>query len=196
MLKSPSTSVRVVLLMTMIAVLTSCGRHNPSQQTATSAIDQIIQPLIDDQWAGGVVVGTVSKEQAVILCYGRLSADNPQPPDANTVFEIGSLTKFFTALLLADMVERGEVSLEDPIGRFLPQGIRAPKRADGDIRLVDLATHTSGLPNIGANFWEDGDSIYDPDAAGRRWSGYSTDKLFECLSSVDSPQALTRVPGG
>jgi hypothetical protein len=44
-----------------------------------------------------------------------------------------------------------------------------------------LATHTSGLPNIGTNFWKTGDNIYDPDSAGRRWSGYTQDQLFESL---------------
>lgn len=201
-MNSRSSKVGVVLLAGTIALMTSCGKEKgtggassssvssnsamPSQVAAKAAIDGIIQPLIDDQWATGVVVGTVTKERSAILTYGQLSTDDPRQPDAETVFEIGSLTKVFTALLLADMVERGEVSLEDPIGDFLPPEVQVPNGAKGDIRLFDLATHTSGLPNIGANFWQDGDNIYDPDTAGRRWSGYTQAQLFESLQSHSS----------
>ena len=58
-----------------------------------------------------------------------------------TIFEIGSLTKVFTALLLADMAERGQVRLSDPAARYLPGGA-------GPVTLADLATHTAGLPRL------------------------------------------------
>lgn len=57
-------------------------------------------------------------------------------------FQIGSVTKTFTALVLATMVVEGRVALEDPVGRYLPAA-----GASG-IRLVDLATHTSGYPRV------------------------------------------------
>ena len=58
-----------------------------------------------------------------------------------TIFEIGSVTKVFTALLLADMAERGQVRLADPAASYLPDGT-------GQVTLADLATHTSGLPRL------------------------------------------------
>ena len=61
-----------------------------------------------------------------------------------TIFQIGSVTKVFTALLLADMAERGEVRLSDPAARYLP-GWRG---GTGSVTLADLATHTSGLPRL------------------------------------------------
>jgi len=63
---------------------------------------------------------------------------------SRTIFQIGSVTKVFTALLLADMAERGEVRLSDPAARYLP-GWRGPT---GSVTLADLATHTSGLPRL------------------------------------------------
>jgi serine-type D-Ala-D-Ala carboxypeptidase/endopeptidase len=65
---------------------------------------------------------------------------------APTLFEIGSLTKVFTALLLADMVYRNELKFDDPLDRHLPSGFRTPQRNGLAITLADLATHTSGLP--------------------------------------------------
>ena len=76
---------------------------------------------------------------------------NGQLPDKDTIFEIGSVTKVFTGLLLADMVERRELTLDDAINKFLPQGVHAPSRSEKPITLVDLATHTSGLPRMPDN---------------------------------------------
>ena len=63
--------------------------------------------------------------------------------EPRTVFQIGSVTKVFTALVLADMAERGEVHLSDPAASYLPG--RAPP---GPVTLADLATHTAGLPRL------------------------------------------------
>ncbi len=61
------------------------------------------------------------------------------------LLEISSITKLFTALLLADMVQHGEVAWADPAAKYLPPEGR-PLFDDKAISLLDLATHTSGLP--------------------------------------------------
>lgn len=97
----------------------------------------------------GIVVGVVEPQGRRVVSYGQLSQGNPRPPDGNTAFEIGSVTKVFTALLLADMVRRGEVALADPVAKYLSAGaagITIPQRNGRSITLLDLATHTSGLP--------------------------------------------------
>ncbi|HWZ31605.1 MAG TPA: serine hydrolase domain-containing protein [Bryobacteraceae bacterium] len=85
-----------------------------------------------------MVAGIVAPEGTRIVSYGGV--------DSDTVFEIGSLTKVFTALLLADMAQRGELALTDPVAKYLPPGTRMPKPKGRAIELLDLATHTSGLP--------------------------------------------------
>ena len=70
----------------------------------------------------------------------------PRPLDGETAFEIGSVSKVFTALALADMVQRGEVALESPIAKYLPAGAKIPERNGQPITLLEVATHTSGLP--------------------------------------------------
>jgi serine-type D-Ala-D-Ala carboxypeptidase/endopeptidase len=70
--------------------------------------------------------------------------------EPRTIFQVGSVTKVFTALLLADMAERGEVRLSDPAARYLP----GARDAADPVTLADLATHTSGLPRLpGGLFW-------------------------------------------
>jgi CubicO group peptidase (beta-lactamase class C family) len=77
--------------------------------------------------------------------WGR-SADGG-PLNARSLFEIGSITKTFTSLLLADGVVRGEWSLDTPVRDLLPVSSTVPSRGSVEITLEHLATHTSGLPN-------------------------------------------------
>jgi CubicO group peptidase (beta-lactamase class C family) len=100
------------------------------------------------------------------------------------LFEIGSITKLFTALILADMVNKGEVSLDDPAAKYLPAGHRMPERNGRAIMLRDLATHRSGLPRLP----DDMRPIDDP---GGPFFDYDEEKL---LAFLDRYQ-LTRDPG-
>ncbi|MDX1548461.1 MAG: serine hydrolase domain-containing protein, partial [Rhodothermales bacterium] len=97
----------------------------------------------------GVFIGVVGPEGTRTASFGRLSADRPEAPDSTTLFEIGSITKVFTALLLAEMAGRGEVALDDPIADYLPDTLDV---AFADrVTLAHLATHTSGLPRLPTN---------------------------------------------
>src|SRR5580704_15706465 len=100
----------------------------------------------------GIVVGTIDEKGRAVIGYGKLAKDREEKPDGETVFEIGSITKVFTALLLADMVERGEMKLDDPISKYLPKSVMVPSRKERQITLLDLADHTSGLPRMPDNF--------------------------------------------
>lgn len=93
----------------------------------------------------GIVVGVVGPQGRRIISHGHRSHGDSRALDGNTVFEIGSVGKAFTALLLTDMVRRGEVALADPVAKYLPE-ISIPSRSGRSITLVDLATHTSALP--------------------------------------------------
>src|SRR2546423_12792648 len=72
--------------------------------------------------------------------------------DQAAVFEIGSITKTFTASILADMVDHGEVRLDDPVAKYLPPPGRVPSRNGKQITLLDLATQSSGLPRMPSHF--------------------------------------------
>ncbi len=95
----------------------------------------------------GIAVGVIDGDKVHAVCVGHRSLGGAAA-DENTLFEIGSVTKTFTGLLLADAVVRGEVTLEEPVGELLGPAVTVPKFEDHPIRLIDLATHTSGLPRI------------------------------------------------
>ena len=84
-----------------------------------SEIRKILVDRIDKyQQSVGIVVGILEPQGRRIIAYGSLDQRDPRPLNGDTVFEIGSNTKVFTSLLLADMVERGEVALADPVAEY------------------------------------------------------------------------------
>ena len=98
-----------------------------------------------------MVIGIIGPQGRRIIAYGRRDAADARPVDGDTLFEIGSITKLFTAVLLTDMVQRGEARLDDPAADYLPPGTILPSRGGRQITLLDLATHTSGLPDFPPN---------------------------------------------
>src|ERR1035438_995431 len=115
--------------------------------------DPVIRAILADRIDAlhqnvGIVVGIVDASGRRFVSYGNFSVKDPRPVGSDTVFEIGSTTKVFTSTILADMVQRGEVSLDDPVAKYLPADVKMPERGGKQITLVDLATHTSGLPRM------------------------------------------------
>lgn len=96
----------------------------------------------------GVAVAVVQGDQRTVACRGYTDPAALRPVRADTRFELGSITKTFTALLLAEMAARGEVRYDDPIDRYLPAGAVPGYPTQRPITLLHLATHTSGLPRL------------------------------------------------
>jgi CubicO group peptidase (beta-lactamase class C family) len=119
-------------------------------------VDKLARPIVADGRAVGISVGVLDETGGThFFGYGKLATDGEAAPDADTLFEIGSITKCFTAVLLADMVHKGEVRLEDPAERYVPEGVRLPRVAGRAITLEDLATYSSGLPRMPDNIGDD-----------------------------------------
>jgi D-alanyl-D-alanine-carboxypeptidase/D-alanyl-D-alanine-endopeptidase len=103
--------------------------------------------------------------------------------DSTRLFEIGSITKVFTTSILEDMVERGEVRLDDPVAKYLPRSVKVPGRGDRQITLLDLATQSSGLPRMPANF--------TPRDSLNPYADYTVQQMYAFLSGYE----LTRDVG-
>jgi len=146
--------------------------------SASVATDSTTRAVITE-WVNagrypGLAVGFVSHDnKRRVITYGP--AAGVTPFDGKTVFEIGSITKTFTAAVLADMVQKGEVALDDPVVKHLPAGTVIPSRNGRQITLLDLATHSSGLPGMPTNFTSsDNENPY---------ADYTTAQLFAFLAS-------------
>ena len=149
-----------------------------------ASVRKILADRIDKRQQGvGMVAGILGPRRTRIVAHGSFSAIDPRPVDGDTVFEIASITKVFTALLLADIVLRGEVRLDQPVTELLPATASSPEWNGRKITLIDLATHTSGLPRMPANFAPKNEA--DP------YVGYTEADLYAFLSSHE----LTRDVG-
>ena len=115
-----------------------------------------IQRMVDDRVvtyhdAVGLVVGVIEPAGRRLFARGPAQVGNDDQVDGDTIYEIGSVSKVFTALALADAAQRKELSLNDPVAKYLPAGATMPQYRGKPVTLLDLATHTSGLPNVVPN---------------------------------------------
>lgn len=140
-------------------------------------IHAILANRIDTLHQGvGIVVGVVDAHGRRVVAYGARAKRDPAPLNGDTVFEIGSMTKVFTSLVLSDMARKGEVSLDDPVQKYLPATVHMPERGGKQITLVDLATHTSALARMPSNM--------APKDPHNPYADYTSDQLWQYLNGV------------
>jgi D-alanyl-D-alanine-carboxypeptidase/D-alanyl-D-alanine-endopeptidase len=159
----------------------------PVPQVALPSDADIRQMLVDrivlEHRNVGIVVGIITPQGRRIVAYGHLEKGDSRPLNGNTIFEIGSMSKVFTSLLLSQMVQRREMALNDPVAKYLPETVKLPQKDGKQITLVDLATHTSGLERMPTNF--------TPQNPNNPFVDYSAQQLYPFLSGY----TLTRDPG-
>jgi D-alanyl-D-alanine-carboxypeptidase/D-alanyl-D-alanine-endopeptidase len=157
-----------------------CGtKSQADEQTMEGMLRQYVEARGDQ---AGIVAGIIDEKQTRIVCDGKTGLTADQRIDGDTVFEIGSVTKVFTSLLLADMVGKGEMKLDDPISKFLPVAVKSPMRDGKEITLIDLATHTSGLPRIPDNLKPK--DPYNP------YADYTVQQMYDFLSGYTLPRDI------
>ncbi|MDF1729483.1 MAG: serine hydrolase, partial [Sulfitobacter sp.] len=84
------------------------------------AVDALVQPYLDHRQMQGLSIGVTHKGKQWILHYGTRGESSGEKPNDRTVYEIGSISKVFTSLLLAHAVEQGNVKLDQSVGSLLP----------------------------------------------------------------------------
>jgi len=141
----------------------------------SDSVKEVIRENIENGKHPALFVGMIDENGIQQYYYGN-KAIGEDPIDENTIFEIGSVSKVFTSLLLADMIEKGELSLNDPIDKFLPEDVKTPSYNERKITLLDLTTHASGLPR-----WPDGFPIQDINEQYE----YDRDELYDYLANVE-----------
>jgi CubicO group peptidase (beta-lactamase class C family) len=93
----------------------------------------------------GVAVGVWADGKESYACHGVTSLDNPLPVNPDTLYELGSATKTFTATALMRLVAQGQVELDAPVRRYIPELRLAEERAAAEITVLNLLNHTAGL---------------------------------------------------
>jgi CubicO group peptidase (beta-lactamase class C family) len=163
-------------VLTILCVVAACQNPGPAPNSRAHDIRSLARPVVEGEVAVGFVVGTLSEGENWVGGFGETRLGSQEAPGAQTLYEIGSITKVFTGILLAGAVLRGEVDLEDPVNRFLPAEAQIPDHASGPVRLWHLTTHTSGLPRMPGNF--------KPANAADPYVDYSEANLFAGLPKL------------
>ncbi len=152
------------------------------QSQISEAVKENVQQKVTTGKNIGIVVGLLKDGQETYFSYGKTSLNGGLELDKNTVFEIGSISKVFTTILLADQVLKGTMALNDPIEKYLPESVKVPEYDGKKITLKDLATHTSALPRMPDNF--------KPADPSNPFADYSVAQLYRFLSSYQLKSAI------
>lgn len=182
----------------LVTVLAACGGAparstsapptvQPAAQTDPdgphrAAVAAQVQPFLDAELVSGVVIGLYDAGKREI--YGFGAGPGGKPPTGGTLFELGSVTKVYTGLLLADAVQRREVELDAPVAELLPPGIPVPTKDKAAITLRHLALHASGLPRLPP-------SVIPRASAPDPYAGYGEEQLYQDLLATE----LEHAPG-
>lgn len=155
--------------------------YSHAQSALSAELIANIEARIDNGHSPSIVVGVVDAEGAHYYSFGKTTQDG-SPVDEHTIYEIGSISKTFTGILLAHMVETGKVSLDDPVQKYLPKSVRMPKWKDQEITLGQLSDHTSSLPRLPTNF--------APADMSNPYVDYTVDDLYEFLNTYELTRAI------
>lgn len=123
----------------------------------------------------GVVIAVVDGERRAVHGFGRVDVDAEGVPDGRTVFEIGSISKALTGVLLAHDVVHERLTLESPVDSLLPEGVAIAAKGERPMTLLDLATHSSGLPRMPHNF--------TPADRANPYADYTQERLYAFVRS-------------
>jgi CubicO group peptidase (beta-lactamase class C family) len=145
-------------------------------------IRKLCIPFITQGNSLGMVVAAVTPTNATVMAFGRPALSARSQTRGDTLFEIGSITKTFTATALAREIERGAMRLDEPVQELLPAGVRLPEPARG-VTLRHLTTHTSGFPRLPGNFSPVGSLkmiLFGSDP----YAGYTEAELLDAVRNV------------
>jgi len=148
---------------------------NAQSNKLPQEIKEYIQARIDNNLNVGVTIGLIDGKKVDYYNFGKTASIDGKDVDENTVFEIGSISKVFTTILLANKIKTKEMKLDDPISKYLPETVKVPTKDGKVITLKHLATHTSGLPRMPSNF--------APKDPNNPFVDYSYEQLYAFLSS-------------
>jgi CubicO group peptidase (beta-lactamase class C family) len=184
-MRNSTVHVRVALLIATLLVPLVSPQIASAQQVfpPDSAVLAIIKQRVEEKRSAGIVIGILEPDgRTRIVAFGDPGAGQP-PLDGNTVFEIGSISKVFTATVLAELVKEGKVKLEDPVQKYLPPSVHLPTRSEKQITLGNLSEQNSGLPRMPSNF--------HPKDPSNPYADYSVQQMYDFVSGYQ----LTRDPG-
>src|SRR5262245_25828652 len=139
--RAPLTAIALI-----VGLLLCPSTSQAKDKLLDEAVDFTGTLLFLDSKVPGLVIGAVRNGETAVAGFGKIRDGSDRAPDGNTLMRIGSITKAFTGAALASLVADGTVRFTDPLQKRLGWDAKIPQKDGKEIRLIDLATHSSGLP--------------------------------------------------
>lgn len=178
------SSLKILISITLIAVFVIViiwgylYISNYKPHITKTQVENEMQKRIENGFSVGMALSFVdlkNQQQEYDIVVGTTDLSKSTPITDHTFFQIGSISKTFTAVLLATFILEDKISLEDDANKYLPEGYKLPTFKGKNVKIKHLITHTSGLVSIPRNM-----SIIDPQ---NPYQGYSLDHYKELLHS-------------
>jgi len=157
-------------------LVSSCSQPTIISVDISEDVKSSIEKRIENEINPSIAIGIVDENGARYYNFGKTRAEGKEVNE-HTIYEIGSISKVFTGLLLALQVVQGTVTLDDPIDQYLPEEVVVPVKGSNKITLGNLADHTSGLPRMPSNF--------KPENPKNPFSDYTVDQLYSFISTYE-----------
>ena len=136
----------LLLLPALILPLQSQAQNTLSTSQATELVNRYADNIFYNTKASGMALVAIDANQRIFVSRGVARPGSARPPQKDSLIRIASLSKLMSSELLIKLAEEGRLKLDDPLSKYAPAGARIPSFNGQPIRLINLATHTSGLP--------------------------------------------------
>ena len=142
----------ILILMFASTGLLFAQKNTDKQPSLKERVDEIVEPYFKRKENVGLSIALIEGDKEAFLSYGSITKDTTILPNEHTIYELGSVTKVFTALLLAKLHQDSLIDINASIFKNLPDSLSENLDEENDITYLQLATHTSGLPRRPYNF--------------------------------------------
>ncbi|KMQ68654.1 hypothetical protein ACM39_08965 [Chryseobacterium sp. FH2] len=158
------------------SIFLDVANDNPLKTELDKAINSSARSYFKDQKAVGLSIGILLNGKAYFYNYGEMESGKKMLPANNTIYEIGSITKTFTGIALAQTVLEKKINIQDDIRKYLKGEYPNLEYKGQPIKMVNLTSHTSRITRIFPNNWERDDYIPE-----NPFANYSREMFFEGL---------------
>ncbi len=168
---------RITLTVLLISFVTLQCQKSPEKKDIKglpSEVTESIERRIEEGLTPSITLALIDSSGVKFFNFGK-TAKYGHEVDENTIYEIGSISKAFTGILLAQQVLDGDLKLEDEINNYLPNNIKVPVKGDKEITFGNLTDHTSGFPRMPDNF--------SPANRHNPYADYTVDQMYDFISN-------------
>ena len=155
-----------------------CQCQTGSEKVSNEHLPDAVSTSINNRIAKGIIPGiaiAIIDSNGIQYFNFGLTSKRGKGVDEHTIYEIGSISKVFTAILLAQQVRDGDLTLDDKINDYLPAEVKVPVMGEQEITFGNLSDHTSGLPRMPYNF--------TPANPHNPFADYTVDQMYEFISN-------------